>query len=142
MPHNNVIAVVFTNNRFSCSEAIKAANIELSSAPAELKCELSHTLLREAVSMPCCNRLVNDSIIRDTLVREGLKCPFCNTPRISPESVSAHLFRFRFIMLPTYANARLPCCVRLCLVSLSLESPSLVEYSTGYSRKSRGIHHC
>jgi hypothetical protein len=41
--------------------------------------------------MPCCNRLVNDSIIRDTLVREGLKCPFCNTPRISPESVSALL---------------------------------------------------
>lgn len=77
------------------SEAVKAANIELSTAPAELKCELSHTLLREAVSMPCCNRLVNDSIIRDTLVREGLKCPFCGTPRISPESVCWLLLFFR-----------------------------------------------
>jgi hypothetical protein len=40
---------------FSAIHAV--ANLDMEQVPAHLKCPLSNTLLKEAVSLPCCNRV-------------------------------------------------------------------------------------
>lgn len=63
-------------------------NFDMTQVPEDLKCPLSNTFLKEAVSMPCCNNLANDSVVREELIKSGLKCPFCRTDNISPDTVS------------------------------------------------------
>lgn len=65
------------------------AKLNLADVPAHLKCALSGALLTEAVELPCCKKIVNDSVIRESLLKSSLKCPLCSTPNISPESVSS-----------------------------------------------------
>ena len=60
----------------------------MSEVPEHLKCALSHAFLREAVALPCCKKVVNDTIIRQELVNSGLKCPLCGASGISPDWVS------------------------------------------------------
>jgi hypothetical protein len=89
----------------------------MSRVPANLKCALTHTLLKEAVTLPCCNQVrlriiyadafavnrsrfrsalqnVNDSAVRGRLVSSGLVCPICNTPNVSPDSVRLAVEKF------------------------------------------------
>lgn len=65
------------------------AKLNLATVPSHLKCSLSNSLLTEAVELPCCKRIVNDTIIRETLMKSSLKCPFCFTANVSPDSVSS-----------------------------------------------------
>jgi len=41
----------------SLSHSHVAGNIDMAAVPAHLKCALSNTLLKEAVTLPCCNRV-------------------------------------------------------------------------------------
>lgn len=65
----------------------------LSDVPANLKCALTGNLLREAVALPCCSKLVDDSAIRQKLLASSLTCPFCNTSGISPDMVRNNIFQ-------------------------------------------------
>lgn len=37
------------------------ANIDMNAVPPHLKCALSNTLLKEAVTLPCCNKVGTSS---------------------------------------------------------------------------------
>ena len=56
--------------------------------PEYLKCPISNTFLKEAVSLPCFKQCVNDTIVRQQLLAAGLKCPLCSAPNISTDAVS------------------------------------------------------
>lgn len=62
-------------------------NIDLSIVPSTLKCAFSNNLLKDAVSLPCCKKIVSDSVIRLELIRSSLLCPLCQTSGISPDSL-------------------------------------------------------
>ncbi len=59
----------------------------MSLVPEDLKCPLSNTLLRDAVTAPCCDKVANDIPLRESLMKTELKCPFCNS-YCNPEQVS------------------------------------------------------
>jgi hypothetical protein len=72
------------------------SKLNLSEVPDHLKCSLTGALLTEAVELPCCKKIVNDSAIRESLMKSALKCPLCHTLNVSPDSVSlfSHLLWF------------------------------------------------
>ena len=72
-------------------------NFSSSDIPAHLKCALTGNLLRDAVALPCCGKLVDDTSIRQKLLN-SLTCPFCSTSGISPDSVRIKS-QFRCIIL-------------------------------------------
>jgi hypothetical protein len=74
----------------------QSSKILLSEVPTHLKCSLTGNLLTEAVEMPCCHKLVNDTIARETLLKSSLKCPFCSSYNVSPDSVSNSLLSSLF----------------------------------------------
>ena len=65
-----------------------AMAFDMSDVPENLVCVLTKEFLREAVTLPCCKKSVNDSHIRQALLGSGLKCPLCGTDAISPDAVS------------------------------------------------------
>jgi hypothetical protein len=65
-----------------------SVDIDTKEIPAYLLCPLTNKLLREAVTLPCCNAMVNETAASQRLLLEGLKCPLCGAKEISPESVS------------------------------------------------------
>ena len=71
------------------SESSVTLNIDMKDVPEYLKCPISNTFLKEAVSLPCCKQCVNDTIVRQQLLASGLKCPLCGAANISTDSVSA-----------------------------------------------------
>lgn len=75
------------------------SKLNLSDVPVHLKCILSGTLLNEAVELPCCKKIVNDTIVRDHLLKSSHRCPLCATPNVSPDSVG-----FLFFLLLFYSS--------------------------------------
>lgn len=61
--------------------------IDPTTLPDNFKCVLSDDLLREAVELPCCKKIVNDSAVRSTLMESTFTCPLCSTKDISPEAL-------------------------------------------------------
>lgn len=80
----------------------------MTQVPSDLKCPLSNTLLREAVSLPCCSKIVNEPVIREELIRSGLRCPMCNTEKVSPDAVG-------FTIIPRFTA---PSFLTFCLFSI------------------------
>ena len=70
------------------SESSATLNIDMKDVPEYLKCPISNTFLREAVSLPCCKQCVNDTIVRQQLLAGGLKCPLCGAANISTDAVN------------------------------------------------------
>lgn len=70
------------------SESSATLNIDMKDVPEYLKCPISNTFLKEAVSLPCCKQCVNDTIVRQQLLAGGLKCPLCGAANVSTDSVS------------------------------------------------------
>ena len=68
-------------------------SIDMKDVPSHLKCPLTNTFLREAVAMPCCKRHVNDSTIRQALLKRSMQCPLCDRHNVYPDSVSSPSFR-------------------------------------------------
>lgn len=66
------------------------ADLDLSAVPAPLKCPLSGKLLRDAVSTPCCRRVVSGDDYREVLFRtEELRCPLCKE-EVVPDDLRPH----------------------------------------------------
>jgi hypothetical protein len=122
---------------FPVSESHMTVNIDMSEVPDNLKCALSSTFLREAVTLHCCQKVtlssleknhntvicfqnVNDSVIRQELVNSGLKCPLCGAEKISPDSVRISIFLGSTIVIST--------------------SIAAAHYSKRYPRGSGGLH--
>ena len=61
--------------------------IDPTTLPDKFKCDLSNDLLREAVELPCCKKVVNDSAVRSTLMESTFTCPLCSTQDISLEAL-------------------------------------------------------
>eukprot|EP01034_Spumella_vulgaris_P035392 gene35392-43639_t len=83
--------VVHEDGLNKLGESQLTAGLDMSAVPEHLKCALSGAYLREAVSLPCCKKCVNDSEIRQQLVTSGLWCPLCSTPDVSPEMLLPRL---------------------------------------------------
>ena len=59
----------------------------MAEVPDHLKCAIDGAFLREAVTLPCCRKSVNDTLAKQKLIESGLNCPVCGTPSVSPDSV-------------------------------------------------------
>ncbi len=91
-------------NKLGEATHLSAGAVDMSEVPNELKCAMTGAFLREAVSLPCCNNCVNDSVIRQALVTSGLRCPICGTHGISPDSVRQNSLSFLCVDLPCDNN--------------------------------------
>lgn len=64
------------------------SEIDMSQVPDELKCVYSHKLLRDAVRLPCCNKVVSDGAIREALfATSNFQCPLCRQVGITPDEL-------------------------------------------------------
>ena len=63
------------------------SNIDMSKVPSQLKCAHTGKLLEDAVSLPCCNKIVSDGAIRAALLSSNLQCPLCSKKNVSPDEL-------------------------------------------------------
>lgn len=67
------------------------ADLDMSAVPPPLKCPVSGKLLRDAVSTPCCQRIVSDEGYRQVLFQtQELCCPLCKREGIAPDELLSH----------------------------------------------------
>ena len=67
------------------------ADLDLSAVPPPLKCPFSGKLLRDAVSTPCCHRIVSDEGYRQALFQtQDLQCPLCERGGVVPDELLPH----------------------------------------------------
>jgi len=65
-----------------------AASLDLSSVPAHLLCPYSQKILRDAVTLPCCGKVVSDGSIRAALFQtSNFQCPMCHQVGITPDEL-------------------------------------------------------
>ncbi|ORY03290.1 DWNN-domain-containing protein [Basidiobolus meristosporus CBS 931.73] len=57
---------------------------------AELSCYLCKGLLKEAVTIPCCERNFCEDCIQQELLNSEFTCPACNAPNQTPDGLSAN----------------------------------------------------
>ncbi len=69
-------------------DTIKATTaLNMSEVPEYLKCVINGAILKDAVSLPCCNKCVNDDTIRLALLKNNLTCPLCHKENIGLDSL-------------------------------------------------------
>ena len=67
---------------------INVTNIDMSLVEDRLKCPLSKKMLRDAVRMVCCHKVVCDSAIREALFSTSdFRCPLCGQIGITPDEL-------------------------------------------------------
>eukprot|EP01134_Creolimax_fragrantissima_P008348 CFRG8348T1 len=55
--------------------------------PDELKCQMCQLVLKEVVTIPCCNDNFCDECIRTYLLENNFTCPSCFAERVSPDAL-------------------------------------------------------
>ncbi len=69
-------------------DTIKATTaLNMSEVPEYLKCVINGAILKDAVSLPCCSKCVNDDTIRLALLKNNLTCPLCHKENIGLDSL-------------------------------------------------------
>ncbi|KNC78434.1 hypothetical protein SARC_09134 [Sphaeroforma arctica JP610] len=95
MTEDGKFAVVQPNER-EFSKAMKQTHGQGKKAapgalPEDLKCQMCHQCLKEAVTIPCCGDNFCDECIRTCLLESNFTCPSCHSERVSPDALSANL---------------------------------------------------
>ena len=69
-------------------DTVKATTaLNMSEVPEYLKCLINGAILKDAVSLPCCSKCVNDNTIRLALLKNNLTCPLCHKENIGLDSL-------------------------------------------------------
>ncbi|CAG8751903.1 12128_t:CDS:2, partial [Ambispora leptoticha] len=93
-PQGGLVIAVADNASWERHKAITRAPLgnngdiyEQAPVKPEMECTLCHHLLREAVTIPCCNKNFCDDCVRNYLLEHNFVCPSCGTTDQIPDSL-------------------------------------------------------